>query len=194
MKKKTQKDYDKMEYENSKWIGEIWKDKNLPNKDPSKLHYREQQILAQRVFSEGHHIEAIIILHGLLEWELNRIWVMFVICNNPENVDTVLNLKERSYSDLVSLCEELDLFDKKKREVSEALKEFNTLRNSLSHNFYGVNQKSTPKNQIKKKFERGVNLAGLLPILELRYLYKASKYNKYAKNLCKHLEKEMKTQ
>ena len=189
MKKKTQKDYDQMEYDESVRIGKMWTDKNLPSKDPSTLHYREHQILSQRVFANGHTIEAVIILHGLLEWELNRLWLVFVACNNPKNIKNLVNVKERSFLDLTLLCDELGLFDDKSRNVAEGLKEFNQLRNSLSHNFYGIKQKTIPKTQIKKKFERGVSLAGLLPLLELKYLHKEAKKNKFAKKFLKELEK-----
>ena len=190
MKKKTQKDYDQMEYDESVRIGKMWRDKNLLSKDPSTLRFREHKILSQIVFAEGHTIEAVIILHGLLEWELNRVWMMFVMCNNPKNIKNLVNFKERTYSDLTLLCEELGLFDDEQEEVVEVLKEFNKLRNALSHNFYGVNQKTIPKTQIKKKFERGVTLAGLLPLLELKYLHKEAKKNKFAKKFLKELEKE----
>ena len=80
---KTEQDYDDEQYEESVRIGKIWKDKNLPNKDPAELDFREHQILSQRVFDEGHVIEAVIILHGLIELELNKLWFVYVICKNP---------------------------------------------------------------------------------------------------------------
>ncbi|MEX0862742.1 hypothetical protein [Nitrosopumilus sp.] len=177
-------------FEDWKRAQKLFKDKDLPTKDPQELDWREQQILSQRIFSEGKTIEAVIILHGLLELELNRIWEMFVICNNINMVENLKKLNERSYLDLTSLCEELGLFDDDENEVVEVLKEFNRLRNSLGHNFYGINQKTIPKIQVKKKFERAVSLAGLLPLLELKFLHKEAKQNKFAKNFLKILEKE----
>ena len=180
-KKKIDIDYDKEEYEESVRIGKIWKDKNLSNKDPAKLAFREHQILSQRVFDEGHVIEAVIILHGLIELELNKLWFVYVICKNPKILETVDQPKEKSYSDLTSLCEELGLLDDDGSDVIENLKEFNKLRNSLSHNFYGVKQKTIKKTEIKKKFERGLNASGIIPLLELRFLQQESKKNPFAK-------------
>ena len=115
---------------------------------------------------------------------------MFVICNNPDIVKDLQKLNERSYSDLISLCEELGLFEYDEDSIVETLKEFNKLRNSLGHNFYGINQKTIPKDQVEMKFERAVSLAGLLPLLELRFLHKEAKQNKFAKKFLKELEKE----
>ena len=188
-KKKIDIDYDKEEYEESVRIGKIWKDKNLSNKDPAKLAFREHQILSQRVFDEGHVIEAVIILHGLIELELNKLWFVYVICKNPKILETVDQPKEKSYSDLTSLCEELGLLDDDGSDVIENLKEFNKLRNSLSHNFYGVKQKTIKKTEIKKKFERGLNASGIIPLLELRFLQQESKKNPFAKTFLDELTK-----
>ncbi len=185
---KTEQDYDDEQYEESVRIGKIWKDKNLPNKDPAELDFREHQILSQRVFDEGHVIEAVIILHGLIELELNKLWFVYVICKNPKLIETIDQFKERSYSDLTSLCEELGLLDDDSGDTARDLKEFNQLRNSLSHNFYGIKQKTIEKTEIKKKFERGLSASGILPILELKFLHQEAKKNKFAKKLLKELE------
>ena len=70
-----------------------------------ETHWREQQILAQREFRAGKTVKAIIILHGLIEIELNRIAAMVSICKSDGDHDKV-DFTERNYKNLVKLLEE----------------------------------------------------------------------------------------
>lgn len=162
-------------------IESIWNDKKLSKKDPSELAFREHQILSQRIFSMGHTIESVIILHGLIEIELNKFWLVFVACNRrKENIAELL--ESRSYSDLTKIMGELSLLDE---ETYKNLIEFNAFRNLLSHNLYGVKQKKITKKDTKKKFEQGLNASGSITPLMLRYLYQESMKNPQAKKVSK---------
>lgn len=176
MKEETDDEID-LGFEDYKRAMAIFNDKELPNKDPQELHWREQQILSQRMFDEGHTIQAVIILHGLLEIELNRIWVMMLICQSNGNIEKV-DFKERNYKDLVEFFQKERILEE---DLIRDLKEFNQLRNSLAHNFYGIKQRTTHKTELKNKFELGLSASGLLPILELKYLHDQGKNNVFAK-------------
>ncbi len=181
MSKKTEEDYDNEQFEESVRIGKIWKDIGLPSKTPSELDHREHQILAQRLFNEGRIIQAVIVLHGLLELELNKFWMFYQACKNPENLE---NIEDRGYKELTKLFEEHELIDDK---WIETLKEFNHFRNKVAHNFYGIKQVIIHKTEIENKFDRGLGLSGRLPIDLLKFLFEESKTNTIAKNIFKAL-------
>jgi len=166
----------------------IFRDKELPNKDPQDLHWREQQILAQRKFDDGNTIQAVIILHGLIEIELNRILIMVLLCKITTNDAEIENFKERNYKELVAYFEEEKILEE---DMIRNLKEFNQFRNSLSHNLYGAKQRTTHKTEMKNKFELGLLASGELPLLEFKYLYDQKREgNDIAKRLIKFIEKE----
>ncbi len=180
-------DYVDLGFEAHKRAIEIFNDKELPSKDPGELHWREQQILAQREFSAGKTVQAIIILHGLIEIELNRIAIMVSVCKSDGDHDKV-DYTERNYKDLVELLEKENALDE---ETIRNLKEFNQLRNSISHNLYGAKQKTPHKTELENKFEIGLLLSGRLPLDELKYLYDQGRAgNEFAKNLGKLITEE----
>lgn len=164
-------------------IKSIWNDKKLSKKDPSELAFREHQILSQRIFSMGRVIESVIILHGLIEIELNKFWMVFVASNRRKG-NTIELLESRSYSDLTKIMGELSLLDE---ETYKNLIEFNAFRNLLSHNLYGVKQKKITKKETEKKFDQGLNASGSIMPLMMRYLYQESMKNPEAKRISKLL-------
>lgn len=187
MKEETEDEID-LGFEDYKRAMKIFNDKELPNKDPQDLHWREQQILSQRMFDDGHTIQAVIILHGLIEIELNRISMMVEICKSEGDISVIDNFKERGYKDLVDFFESEKILEE---EMIRDLKEFNQFRNSLSHNFYGIKQRTPHKTEMKNKFELGLGASGELPLLELKYLYdQARKGDAFAKRFAKQLEEE----
>ncbi|MCE2505700.1 MAG: hypothetical protein J4F36_04375 [Nitrosopumilaceae archaeon] len=173
-------------FEDYKKAMKIFNDEELPTKDPQELHWREQQILAQRMFDDGHTIQAVIILHGLIEIELNRIWIMMLICKSNGDIEKV-DLKERHYLDLVEYFEKEKILEEK---MIRDLKEFNQLRNRLSHNLYGIKQRTPHKTELKNKFELGLLVSGSLPVLELKYLHDQGKNNAFAKRFFEALQEE----
>lgn len=187
MKEETEDEID-LGFEAYKRAMKIFNDKELPNKDPQDLHWREQQILSQRMFDDGHTIQAVIILHGLIEIELNRISMMVDIIKSQGDQSVIDNFKEKSYKDLVKSFEEEGVLE---ADLIRDLKEFNQFRNGLSHNFYGIKQRTPHKTEMKNKFELGVLAAGTLPVLELKYVYdQARKGDAFAKRFAKLLTDE----
>lgn len=169
------------------YVSTIFADKKLANKDPNQLNHIEHQILAQRIFDEGYVIQGIIILHGLIEVHLNRLWKMCVICNGDDPFQPTHN--EKSYSNLVLLCNEFGLLNEK--EIITDLIDFNKLRNSMSHNYYGEHRKPMSKSETKKRFEQGLLLSGMLPLLLIKNLEREAKFKKnpYAKKILKKMMK-----
>ena len=69
-------------FEDYKRMDNLWKNREkLVKKDPSDLDFSEHQILSQKIFDDGNEIEAFIVLHGLIEIHLNRLWQMFMVAN-----------------------------------------------------------------------------------------------------------------
>ena len=186
-KSSEEDDYVDLGFEDYKRAMKIFNDEELPDKDPGELHWREQQILAQREFSAGKTVQAIIILHGLIEIELNRIAVMISVCKSKGNFEKI-NFEEKNYKKLVEFVEEENALDE---DSIRDLKEFNQLRNSISHNLYGAKQKTPHKTELENKFMIGVSLAGSLPVEELKYLQDQGRGdNKFAKKLIKVMDEE----
>ena len=183
---KTEKEYDKEDYDESVRVDKIWDDDDLSKKPPKDLEFREHQILSQKMFDDGHTIETVIILHGLIELNLNKFWMIFVACNNDTNEKSILNLKERSYFDLTNLFNELGLLED---TMIVGLKEFNDLRNKVTHNFYGIKRVIISETELKNKFENGLNVSGSLPIEITKFLVRESKTNGFAKKFMEELTK-----
>jgi hypothetical protein len=75
------------------------------------LNWREHQMLAQSMFENGRTIEAFIILHGLIEIQLNQLWRFFIISSGI--FDELRDLpKIRPYSDLADLLYDAGLLEK----------------------------------------------------------------------------------
>lgn len=184
MKSKTSMKKELVDSGFEEWIrmSKIWEKRNeLAKKDPSDLDFNEHQILSQKIFEDGHEIEAFIILHGLIEIHLNRFWQFFMIANGIFEEHRVVP-KSRSYSDLTEFLYEAGLMEQK---THQDLTDFNAHRNLLSHNLFGVKKKKTSKRQTKAIFEKGLNVSGILPVLLVKFLYHEGKKNPKFKKIIK---------
>lgn len=158
------------------WINmsKIWERRgDLSKKDPSDLEFREHQILSQKIFEDGNVIEAFIVLHGLIEIQLNNIWHAFVTTNGIYDEPRV-KPKPRKYSELTDLLYEFGLIDKK---THQNLTDFNAHRNLLAHNLFGNKKKQTNPKENKDNFEKGLLTSGDLPLLLVKYLHFKGKEN-----------------
>jgi len=171
-------------FEDYKRMDNLWKNREkLVKKDPSDLDFSEHQILSQKIFDDGNEIEAFIVLHGLIEIHLNRLWQMFMVANGIFDEPRV-EPKPRSYSDLVELLHEAGLME---LETHQNLTDFNAHRNLLSHNLFGIKKKQTTKKRTRVIFEKGLDASGMLPILLVKFLYHEGKKNPKLKKAIKKL-------
>jgi len=171
-------------FEEYKRLRKMWENRGeLSKKNPEDLEWREHQMLSQKIFEEGNVIEAFVVLHGLIEIELNELWQFFMIANGIFEEEKV-EPKPRPYSLLTELLFEAGLIEK---STHQELTDFNAHRNLLSHNLYGFKKKRTTKRETEKNFEKGLGAAGLLPIIKLRYLHVEGKKNRKFKKALKEV-------
>jgi len=176
MKKKTRVKNKPSDSGFEEWMrmSKIWENREkLVKKDPAKLKWREHQMLAQKIFEDGNKIEAFIILHGLIEIQLNQIWQIFMVTNRIFDEPRALP-KPRSYSDLAELLYEAGLLEK---ETHQELTDFNAYRNRLSHNLFGIKKKQVTNKETEDNFEKGLLASGTLPLIIPRYLHVEGKKN-----------------
>ena len=147
--------------------------KKSTKKDLDDLNFKEQQKLAQKIFDDGNEIEAFIVLHGLIEINLNWLWHFFMISDGIFDESRV-EPKPRSYSDLTELLYEAGLLE---QETHQNLNDFNAHRNLLSHNLFGFKKRKTSKQQTKAIFKKGLMVSGLLPAVLLRFLHHTAEKN-----------------
>lgn len=146
---------------------------SFSNLDPVTITFEEQRNLAQKIFDEGHEIEAFVILHGLLEIYMNNLWEIFCACQGMfyERRD---ELKKKDYLTLVDILYEAGLMEKKTRQQ---LIDFNARRNLLAHNIFGAKKKEAKKHQINTDWKKGQIASGMLPVLVIKQLHLQAKHN-----------------
>lgn len=143
------------------------KKKNISEFDASQASTDEIQKLAQKIYDEGHEIEALVILHGLIENWLNLIWEAFTASQGwfDEKKDMA---KPKSYLILVEILSELGFLEK---ETRQNLLDFNDRRNKLTHNLFGVTIKKSEKHQIDSDWEKGIRSSHQMAVLYVKMLY-----------------------
>lgn len=182
MKKKIsrKKELDDSGFRDWAYMSLLWEKRHeLIKKDPSDLGFREQQILSQKFFDDGNIIESFIVLHGLIEIHLNRVWQVFMAFSGFFDEPRV-EPKPRSYSELTELLHEAGILDKESHQV---LNDFNAHRNLLSHNLFGIKKKKRTSEQTKDIFEKGLGVSGDLPLLLVKFLYHETKKNPKLKKM-----------
>ena len=169
-------------FEEFKRLGKMWKNREkFAKKKPEELEWREHQMLAQKIFEDGNKIEAFIVLHGLIEMQLNEFWICFMFANGIFN-DPRVEPKPRTYSLLTEVLYEAGLLE---QDTHQNLTDFNAHRNLLSHNIFGIKKKKNTKKETKVNFEKGLLASGTLPVVLLRYFHVEGKKNPKFKKVIK---------
>jgi len=146
--------------------------------------FQEHGEFAVTLFDEGHEIEGFVVLHGLIEVQLNLYWIVFKACQQKRKGFDNEYTMSRSYNDLVSIMSELSLLEKL---TIQELKQFNSFRNKLSHNLYGNKKERISKKTVIDVFEKGERASNMILPLMMKYLYQESKDNSLANKIAQDL-------
>lgn len=150
------------------------------------VNAKQIQELSQKVYDSGHEVEATVILHGWIENYLNLLWQGW--CTNDSISKEEHEIKVKSYLDAMNVLYEIGLIDEQDKQQ---LTDFNSLRNSLSHNMFGVKRKKIGKHQIKTDFKKGMACAGLMPALFTKEIFVLSeRHNKFKSQVFKKIRKQ----
>lgn len=155
----------------------ISKENPFSSLDP-EVNTREIQELSQKTFASGHEAEAVVMLHGWIENFLNFIWEAW--CSVDSVSDEKHKIEPKSYLKVLEILYEIGLIDDGKRQE---FIDFNSLRNNLAHNMFGVKRKKLPRHQILTDFDKGLSCSGLMIPLFNKLVHVLGKRHKKWKSM-----------
>ena len=108
-------------------------------------------------YNKGNIIEAFVVLHSILEMELNMVWNIFVfsiVRTNPRPAP-----KPKDYSDLVDLLYELELLNERQYSI---LRDFHTGRNEAVHHLASHMKRKVGISKMQARFKSGLKAAKIV--------------------------------
>ena len=102
-------------------------------------------------YNKGNIIEAFVMLHSILEMELNMIWNIFVsliVKTNPRPAP-----KPKDYLDLVDLLNEFELLNEKQCSI---FRDFNKGRNEAVHHLASHMKRKVGSSKMDTRFKIGM--------------------------------------
>ena len=124
--------------------------------------------------------------YGINKSFLNFLWEAW--CAIDTISDEKHEIKPKSFLDILHVLYEIGLIDSQDKQQ---FVDFNSLRNNLAHNMFGVKRKKIKKHQIETDFEKGMICSGMMPVLFTREIHVLGKrHNEFKSKIFRKIRKK----